>query len=93
MKWIVREGESRRRMRVMGLAKDSVPEKTSGMHRCIPDRSKPNLKRLTSSSLLSFSLPSYSPLGSFSFSPAVLAKRVFSLMYKDYAHSCQEESE
>jgi hypothetical protein len=75
------------------LAEDSGPEKTSGMHRCIPDRSNPDLKKLTSSSLLSFLQPSYSPLGTFGFSPAVLAKRVFSLMYKDSAHSCQEESE
>jgi len=74
-------------------AEDSRPEKTSGMHRCIPDRSKPNVKKLTSSFLLSSSLPFYSPLRSFEFSPAMLAERVFSLMYKDYAHSCQEESE
>ena len=61
MKWIVREGECRRRMHVIGLAKDSVPEKTSGMHRCIPECSDLFEKSLISSSWLSSSLPFYSP--------------------------------
>ena len=68
-------------------------EKTSGMHRCIPDRSESDVKKLISSSLLSSLQPSYSPLRSSRFSPAWLAERVINLMYKDCAHYCQEESE
>jgi hypothetical protein len=50
-------------------------------------------KVLTSSSLLSFSLPFYSPPNFLNFTPALLAERVFNLMYSDTALSCQEESE
>jgi hypothetical protein len=48
---------------------------------------------LTSSSLLSFSLPFYSPPNFLKFTPALLAERVFNLMYSDTDLSCQEESE
>jgi hypothetical protein len=48
---------------------------------------------LTSSSLLSFSLPFYSPPNFLRFTPALLAERVFNLMYSDTDLSCQEESE
>jgi hypothetical protein len=56
----------------------SSPQKTSGMHCCIPERSKLMWKKLTSSSWLSSSLPFYSPLQSLNFAPALLAERVFS---------------
>jgi hypothetical protein len=48
---------------------------------------------LTSSSLLSFSLPFYSPPTFLKFTPALLAERVFNLMYRYTDLSCQEESE
>jgi hypothetical protein len=48
---------------------------------------------LTSSSWLSFSLPFYSPPNFLSFTPALLAERVFNLMYSDTDLSCQEESD
>jgi hypothetical protein len=51
------------------------------------------VEELTSSSLLSFSLPFYSPPSFLNFTPAMLAERVFNLMYSDRALSCQEESE
>jgi hypothetical protein len=50
-------------------------------------------EELTSSFLLSFSLPFYSPPNFLNFTPALLAERVFNLMYSDTALSCQEESE
>jgi hypothetical protein len=48
---------------------------------------------LTSSSLLSSSLPFYSPPNFLKFTPAWLAERVFNLMYSDTDLSCQEESD
>jgi hypothetical protein len=63
----------------MGGREIAGPEKTSGMHRCIPDRSKRGVKKLISSSLLSFLQPLYSPLRSFELSPAKLAERVIHL--------------
>jgi hypothetical protein len=48
---------------------------------------------LTSSSLLSFSRPFYSPPNFLNFTPAELAERVFNLMYSETELSCQEESE
>jgi len=48
---------------------------------------------LTSSSWLSFSLPFYSPPNFLKFTPALLAERVFNLMYSDTHLSCQEESD
>jgi hypothetical protein len=51
------------------------------------------VEELTSSSLLSFSLPFYSPPNFLNFTPALLAERVFNLMYSERALSCQEESE
>ena len=50
-------------------------------------------EELTSSSLLSFSLPFYSPPNFLKFTPALLAERVFNLMYSDTRLSCQEESD
>jgi len=43
--------------------------------------------------LLSFSLPFYSPPNFLRFAPALLAERVFNLMYNDTPLHCQEESE
>jgi hypothetical protein len=43
--------------------------------------------------LLSFSLPFYSPPNFLEFTPALLAERVFNLMYSDTELSCQEESD
>jgi hypothetical protein len=43
--------------------------------------------------LLSFSLPFYSPPNFLKFTPALLAERVFNLMYSDTDLSCQEESD
>jgi hypothetical protein len=63
----------------MGEGEFAEPEKTSGMHRCIPDRSKHDVKKLISSSSLSFLQPLYSPLRSFELSPAKLAERVIHL--------------
>jgi hypothetical protein len=51
------------------------------------------VEELTSSSLLSFSLPFYSPPNFLNFTPAWLAERVFNLMYSDTKLSCQEESD
>lgn len=75
---------SRRGVREMHGASDAPrgftgPERTSGMHRCIPDRSKRGVKKLISSSSLSFLQPLYSPLRCFEFSPAKLAERVIHL--------------
>jgi hypothetical protein len=50
-------------------------------------------EELTSSSLLSFSLPFYSPPNFLKFAPALLAERVFNLMYSNTELSCQEESD
>ena len=49
-------------------------------------------EELTSSSLLSFSQPFYSPPNFLKFTPALLAERVFTLMYSDTEMYCQEES-
>jgi hypothetical protein len=51
------------------------------------------VEELTSSSWLSFSLPFYSPPDFLNLTPALLAERVFNLMYSDTDLSCQEESE
>ena len=51
------------------------------------------VEELTSSSLLSFSLPFYSPPNFLRFTPALLAERVFNLMYSDTQMHCKEESE
>src|SRR5208337_2480000 len=51
------------------------------------------IEELTSSSWLSFLLPFYSPPNFLSFPPALLAERVFILMYSDTDLSCQEESD
>ena len=51
------------------------------------------VEELTSSSLLSFSLPFYSPPNFLNFTPVWLAERVFNLMYSDRKLSCQEESD
>jgi len=48
---------------------------------------------LTSSSWLSSLLPFYSPPNFLKFTPALLAERVFNLMYSDRGLSCQEESD
>jgi hypothetical protein len=48
---------------------------------------------LTSFSWLSFLQPFYSPPNLLKFTPALLAERVFNLMYSDTDLSCQEESE
>jgi hypothetical protein len=63
------------------------------MHRCIPGSSFRICEELTSSSWLSFLLPFYSPPNFLNFTPALLAERVFNLMYSDTDLSCQEESD
>ena len=77
----------------MGSIKQESPKKLRGCIAASPIVPFEFLEELTSSSWLSFSLPFYSPPNFLNFTPALLAERVFNLMYSDTDLSCQEESD
>jgi hypothetical protein len=81
------------RLPSMLVSEGKAPKKLRGCIAASPRVPFGFWKELTSSFLLSFSLPFYSPPNFLKFTPALLAERVFNLMYSDTALSCQEESE
>jgi hypothetical protein len=88
-------GEQREMTELSGVLEQegNAPKKLRGCIAASPGVPFRFCEELTSSSLLSFSLPFYSPPNFLNFAPALLAERVFNLMYSDTGLSCQEESE
>jgi hypothetical protein len=83
--WIVGAGAGLGDCLECERVREKLPKKLRGCIAASPRVPFGFCEELTSSSWLSFSLPCYSPPNFLKFTPALLAERVFNLMYSDTA--------